>query len=73
MAPTAPLAAMTTAMMVNETATMTRASTYVRPTARMLLANCQVETLKASESQYARWPGRVGLAVPFVDLCQCQC
>lgn len=40
----------------------------------MLLANCQVETLKASESQYARVvPGRFGLAVPFIYLCQCQC
>lgn len=32
---------------------MMRASLKERPTASMLLANCQVETLKASEIQYA--------------------
>lgn len=32
---------------------MIRASLYERPTARMLLANCQFATAKASEIQYA--------------------
>lgn len=53
MEPTAPLAAMTNEMMKKETATMASDSRQLRPTAMILLANCQVAALKASEIQYA--------------------
>lgn len=53
MAPTAPFPAMTNDMMKKEMATMMTASLQPRPTAIMLLANCQVAALKASEIQYA--------------------